>query len=150
MTIGLHLCVDIDRTPAQVWAAIERIETHVEWMADAVSITFRTQQRTGVGTEFACRTRLGPFHTTDVMTVTEWEANKVIGIEHRGVVTGSGRFTLTPATGTSFCWTEDLRFPWWMGGPAGERAARPLLRRVWLRNLARLRTIVERQSRPRL
>ena len=50
-----------------------------------------------------------------------------MGIEHRGVVTGRGRFTLAPAPAarTRFTWTEALTFPWWMGGPVGALAAKP-------------------------
>jgi uncharacterized protein YndB with AHSA1/START domain len=146
MTMAVHLCVDIDRPPDVVWAAIEPMEAHVDWMADAESITFRTEQRRGVGTEIACRTKVGPFRATDVMTVTEWAPAEAMGIEHRGVVTGAGRFTLTPeAFGTRFCWDEQLRFPWWMGGPAGERAAKAVLHGVWRRNLDRLKASVERE-----
>jgi uncharacterized protein YndB with AHSA1/START domain len=146
VSIELHLCVDIAQPPPAVWAAIERIETHVEWMADAESITFRSDQRSGVGTEFTCRTRVGPLRTTDLMTVTEWVPGDAMGIEHRGVVTGAGRFTLTPhERGTRFCWDEELRFPWWIGGPVAEHVARPVLRRVWRQNLERLRSLVERQ-----
>ena len=145
MSLGLDLCTDIARSPAEVWAAIEPIETHVEWMADAERITFRSAQHTGVGTEFECLTKVGLLRTTDVMTVTEWEPGQTMGIEHRGVVTGTGRFTLTATgSGTRFCWRETLRFPWWMGGPAGEFAARGLLGRVWRGNLERLRALIER------
>ena len=117
---------------------MEDIETHTEWMADAVAITFRTEQHTGVGTEFDCLTRVGPFTTTDVMTVTEWDPGVVMGIEHRGVVTGRGRFTLHALPGelTELCWDEELRFPWWMGGPVGERTSRPVFTRLWRANLA--------------
>jgi len=138
------LCVDIARPPAEVWAAIERVETHVDWMSDAEKITFRTEQHAGVGTEFECLTKVGPFHTTDVMTVTEWEPGAVMGIDHRGVVTGTGRFTLTATdTGTRFCWREQLQFPWWMGGTAGGSLAKPALRHVWRGNLERLRALIE-------
>jgi hypothetical protein len=69
-----------------------------------------------------------------------------MGIEHRGVVTGRGRFTLHAVGGdlTELCWDEELRFPWWMGGPAGEQASRPVLTRIWRANLDRLRTKAER------
>ena len=41
---------------------------------------------------------------------------------------------------------EDLVFPAWMGGELGGRAAAPMLRRVWRRNLANLKSLVEGQS----
>ena len=79
------------------------------------------------------------------MRVTEWEPQRVMGIEHRGVVTGSGRFTLraAPAGITEFCWDEELRFPAWLGGAIGERAGRPVLMRIWRANLRRLRALAE-------
>jgi len=143
VTLHLHLCTDIGATPEEVWRAVEHVETHTAWMADAESITFVTEQHQGVGTAFDCLTKLGPLRTTDRMTVTEWEPAAVMGIEHRGAVTGTGRFTLQAGgAGTRFCWTEDLTFPWWMGGPLGEVAGRPVLSWVWKRNLERLRTYV--------
>jgi hypothetical protein len=128
-----------------VWDVVERIDHHVDWMQDAVRITFRGSRRRGVGTEFECLTRVGPMRTTDVMRVTEWRPREAMGIEHHGVVRGVGRFTLRRRLrgGTRFCWEERLRFPWWMGGFAGEQAARPVLRAVWKRNLARLKEQVE-------
>jgi hypothetical protein len=130
----------IDVPPDRLWRRLERIEDHVEWMADARSITFLGSQRRGVGTTFDCRTAIGPLRTTDRMVVTEWSPNRALAIEHRGVVTGRGRFTLRRRRGgrTRFCWEERLQFPWWMGGPLGAFAAKPVLRAVWRRNLARL------------
>jgi hypothetical protein len=141
VTVEIRLCETIGVAPDAVWAAMEDLASHTEWMADAVAITFRTEQRAGVGTEFECLTKVGPFTTTDVMTVTEWEPGNVMGIEHRGVVTGSGRFRLRslPAGMTELCWDERLRYPWWMGGPVGEQSSRPVFTRLWRANLARLR-----------
>ena len=109
-------------------------------MADARSITFLGSQRRGVGTTFDCRTAIGPLRTTDRMVVTEWTPNRALAIEHRGVVTGRGRFTLRRRRGgrTRFCWEERLQFPWWIGGPVGAFVAKPVLRAVWRRNLGRL------------
>jgi hypothetical protein len=115
-------------------------------MLDAETITFRTPQRSGVGAEFDCRTRVGPLHTTDRFAVTKWEPGAVMGIEHRGAVTGVGEFRLRPLAGgevTDFCWEETLTFPWWLGSLAGERFGRPVLERIWERNLRRLKARIE-------
>ncbi len=58
--------------PRRVWADLEDISSHPEWMADAVGIRFLSEQRTGVGTRFECDTKVGPFRLTDVMEITEW------------------------------------------------------------------------------
>jgi uncharacterized protein YndB with AHSA1/START domain len=145
MTVRIRVGTTIDAPPERVWQVVESIEHHTDWMADAQRITFVSARRRGVGTEFDCLTRVGPFRTTDRMTVTEWEPGRSMGIEHRGVVTGRGRFTLKRRRHgrTRFSWSERLRFPWWMGGPVGERLAKPLLRAIWRRNLTRLRRIAE-------
>ena len=140
----LEVGITIAAPPAEVWRVIEPIEHHVEWMADAESITFTSAIRRGVGTQFDCITRIGPLHTTDRMGVTEWVPGESMGIEHHGVVTGSGRFTLEAVgDGTRFTWTEELTFPWWMGGTVGATAAKPVLRAVWRRNLRTLKGLVE-------
>jgi len=142
--VKLKVGITIAAAPEAVWAAIEPIERHVDWMADAVSITFTSPDHRGVGTTFDCVTKVGPFRTTDRMTVTEWKPNEAMGIEHRGAVTGRGRFELKSKFGgrTRFTWAEELRFPWWMGGPIGALAAKPVLRAIWKRNLAGLATLV--------
>ena len=144
----IHLCTTIGAPVDRVWATVEDIATHTRWMADAESIEFIGEQRRGVGTEFDCRTRVGPFTTVDRMRVTEWEPGAAMGIEHRGVVTGTGRFTLRAVGSglTEFCWTEELVFPATMGGALGARAGRPVLERVWRANLRRLRDLAETRA----
>ncbi len=135
----------IEVSPRDLWARLEDIGSHVDWMADAESITFLSGQHRGVGTEFECLTRVGPLRTRDVMRVTEWEPGRSMGIEHRGLFKGRGRFTLRARRGgsTRFAWTERITFPWWMGGPLGALIARPLLRRIWRANLRRLADLAE-------
>ena len=69
-----------------------------------------------------------------------------MGVRHRGVVTGSGRFTLTPidlGRRTLFAWSEELVFPWWLGGRMGELlGGRLVMRAIWRRNLRELARIV--------
>jgi uncharacterized protein YndB with AHSA1/START domain len=141
----IHVSTTIAASPDEVWAAIEPIERHVDWMADAAAIRFEGEQRRGIGTRFACDTRVGPLSLTDRMMVTDWEPGRVMGVRHDGLVAGTGRFTMTPAEGgTEFAWDEELRFPWYLGGPVGAAiGGRLVLRPIWQRNLERLRHLVE-------
>ena len=132
--------VEIDAEPQQVWERLADIAGHVSWMADARSIRFLTDQREGVGTVFVCRTVVGPLRTDDRMEVTEWAPGRAMGVAHSGVVTGAGRFELTPLDDgrrTSLSWTEDLRLPWWLAGRLGATVAGPVLARIWRANLRR-------------
>ncbi len=135
----------IDRPVDAVWDDVKDISSHVTWMQDAAEIRFLTEHTAGEGTRFECDTRIGPFALTDVMEITEWEDEARMGVRHVGVVEGTGVFTLTPLEGgrTTFRWEEDLVFPWFLGGPIGAFAARPILRLVWNRNLARLKKRLE-------
>jgi uncharacterized protein YndB with AHSA1/START domain len=144
-----RICVsaDYDASPAAVWDAVERVDTHVDWMADAETIRFVTEQTEGVGTRFECVTRIGPVRVTDRMEITEWEPPRVMGVRHTGLVAGTGRFTIVPLGDRSrFTWEEDLSFPWWLGGRLGSAAAGPtVMKRIWIGNLERLRPLVERR-----
>ncbi len=125
----------------EVWAEVAAIERHPEWMKDARSLRFLTEHTRGQGTRIAVETRVGPLRTTDVMEFTEWKPPHTMAVVHRGLVGGSGRFSLEEAPGgaTAFRWREELEFPWWFGGPVGAWMARPILSRIWRSNLERLR-----------
>ncbi|MDH3682568.1 MAG: SRPBCC family protein [Acidimicrobiia bacterium] len=135
----------IDRSPAQVWADVRDIASHVDWMHDAVEIRFLSNAREGLGTRFECDTKVGPFSLTDVMEITAWDDEQRMGVRHVGLVEGTGEFTLRDlgSNRTEFRWQEDLFFPWFMGGPIGAFLARPILRFIWNRNLARLKARIE-------
>jgi len=145
---GITVSVDIDASPADVWRVVEPIEQHVEWMTDAESIRFLGDQTRGTGTRFECRTKVGPVRLSDIMEITAWEPEQTMGVRHEGLVTGTGRFTLAPLDGgrrTRFTWTEELTFPWYLGGRLGERIGGPMvIRRIWNGNLAELKRLVER------
>jgi carbon monoxide dehydrogenase subunit G len=129
----------------EVWAAAADLQSHVEWMADAESITFLTARNRGPGTRMEVATRVGPFRTNDIMEVVEWEDRRRIGVRHTGLVTGTGAFelaTVDPAT-TSFTWRERLTFPWYLGGPLTALFAAPVLAAIWRRNLQRLKFQLE-------
>ena len=117
----------IDAPPATVWDVVRHIERHVDWMVDAEAIRFTSDQRTGLGTAFDCETRIGPFQLTDRMEITEWQPGQTMGVRHRGLVTGQGRFTLAAAGGRPhlFRLGRATRVPVVDGWPGGRSGRRP-------------------------
>jgi len=143
---GIRVAIDIAAPVERVWQVVEPIERHVDWMADAESISFVSDQTRGVGTAFLCVTKVGPIRLTDKMRITRWEPNRAMGVEHIGLVTGSGVFTLEAVDPklTRFVWEETLKFPWWLGGPIGALiGGKILLRAIWRGNLRRLAALCE-------
>lgn len=143
---NIRVSRDISASVETVWKIVEPVERHVDWMADAESIEFVSEQHRGVGTAFLCRTKVGPIRLTDQMRITRWEPNRAMGVEHVGLVTGSGVFTLEAlsTTTTRFVWEETLRFPWWLGGPIGAViGGRLVLGAIWRGNLRRLAALCE-------
>ena len=123
----------------EVWAELERIESHTEWMADAVALEFETEQQRGAGTRISVATKVGPFRTTDRMEFTSWDPPRSMGVRHQGLVGGTGEFSLEErGADTLVTWRENLEFPWYFGGAVGAWTARPMLRFIWKRNLDRL------------
>jgi hypothetical protein len=143
----IRVATELDATPERVWAVVEPVERHVDWMADAVAIRFETEQTRGVGTRFLCDTKVGPIRLTDRMEITEWEPGAAMGVRHTGIVTGTGVFTLEPidlGRRTRFTWSEELHFPWFLGGRLGELVGGQLvMKAIWRRNLRELKRLVE-------
>ena len=135
----------IEASVSEVWAAVKDIEQHVRWMDDAVAIHFVSSKRSGVGTIFDCETRIGLLKLTDRMEITEWDEERTIGVSHEGLVSGSGKFTLSAINDrqTRFTWDESLNFPFWMGGPFRNFFGAKILERVWIQNLKHLKKLVE-------
>lgn len=142
----IRVAIDINASTQRVWDVVEPIERHIDWMADAVAIRFKTDQTRGTGTEFFCDTKVGPITLVDEMTITSWVPQKAMGVTHTGVVTGTGEFTLealTPDT-TRFVWTEVLVFPWWLGGKLGALVGGQIvMKAIWRKNLRILKKLAE-------
>lgn len=138
--VAITVETTLDAPPDVVWADLRNLKSHAEWMHDAESIWFLSQETEGVGTRFECDTKVGPIRLTDVMEITEWVEGQTMGVRHAGVVTGEGAFKLSPLGDdrTLFRWAEELKFPWWLGGPVGEPFGSIILKLIWKRNLANL------------
>ena len=130
----------VDAASKQVWTELADLASHPEWMSDAESIVFTSDRNRGVGTTMDVTTRVGPLRTTDALEVTDWVEGESIEIAHRGVVKGIGRLEVVPKGGkrSVVTWTEELVFPWWIGGGVSAIVAKPFLTRIWQANLQRL------------
>lgn len=144
---SIVVSVDIGVPLAVVWDAVSDLKGHERWMGDVESIGFGGSVTSGPGAVMDVATRVGPFRLTDRMTVTVWEPPHRIGVEHQGLVTGTGEFALAAIGGaTRLTWSEDLRFPPYLGGQLAGLIAGPVLAAIWRRNLGRLRRLLETAS----
>ena len=138
--LQVRLEIEIDASSDAVWRELSDLSSYAEWMADAESITFTSDQTAGIGTEMRVLTKVGPLHTSDFMIVREWQEGRSIAVSHRGLVTGEGRFEIFGDRKSSvLVWTETLRFPWWLGGPITAFLAGSVLKRIWSKNLDHFR-----------
>lgn len=137
--------VGIDAPVDRVWAEVTDFAAHTEWMEDAHTIRFGTDQRDGPGTVLLIDTRIGPLRTVDRFEITEIEPMLLVAGRHTGLFRGEGCFELSsPRPGrTGLVWRERIRFPWLYGGPAAALVGRVVLRRVWNKNLATLKRRIE-------
>lgn len=137
---NIEISVEVAASVDTVWADIARLDTHVEWMADAERIDFLTEHHSGEGTRMEVLTKVGPLKTTDVMEFIAWEPPHRMAIRHEGLVAGTGEIVLSEAgpDRTRVTWREELDFPIAFGGPVGEIVAKPILKAIWQRNLKRL------------
>ena len=140
----ISVSIRISAPVNEVWERLSDLATHSEWMSDATSILFDGDQRRGVGVAMTAPTRVGPFRVVDIMEVDEWIEQERIGVRRRGRIGGRGRFDLSgDRNGSNLVITEQLHFPWYLGGPLIGWFARPILRRVFRANLVRFRRWVE-------
>lgn len=146
----LELTREVDAAPAVVWSVLTDWERQPEWMLDAQQVVVLTPERTGVGVTIRCPTNLLGVIVQDVMRVTAWEPRRRLAVVHLGrIITGTAAFELEELTAgrTRVTWWEHVDPP--LGG-LGEwgasTVARPVLRRIFARSLARLAALAERQA----
>ncbi|MFL2678397.1 MAG: SRPBCC family protein [Candidatus Actinomarina sp.] len=138
----------IDKPLNDVWNEVSVLKNHTNWMQDAVSIEFLNEKTQGLGAEMKVLTKVGPIKLFDYMKVTEWIDKKSIGVDHVGIVTGKGKFTLTEISQdqTEFQWEETLKFPIYLAGPIGEFFGSPILKLIWRNNLKGLKELFKDES----
>lgn len=148
MSKTISVSTIIDKSLNDVWSEVSILKNHTNWMKDAVNIEFLDEKTQGLGTKMKVLTKVGPIKLFDYMTVTEWIDKKSIGVDHVGIVTGKGKFTLEELSSeqTKFTWKETLKFPIYLAGPIGEFFGGPILKLIWKNNLNGLKDLFENEK----
>ena len=133
--------------PAVVWDLVTDWERQGDWMLEARDFVVVSERREGVGVEAEATVRIAGVTTRDRVRVTRWEPERLLAIEHLGWVSGVAEIHLTPVRGggTHVFWREELRPPLGALGGLGLRAFRPLMARVFRRDLR----VLDRLARTR-
>lgn len=134
----------IGAKPEEVWPHLVDWEDLYRWMKEASNIRVVTPQREGVGVVCEAHIRIGFIRTVDRIRVSRWEPPLVLGLEHLGWVKGGGLMELVSQNGQTLVeWTETFVPPWGWLGAIGMRVWKPLMRRIFVRDLRLLQIIVE-------
>lgn len=135
--VDVELSQEIPATPDVVWRLITDWERQSEWMLEARDFEVIGDRRTGIGVEARATVSIGGIRTTDTVRVTGWEPGKRLALRHMGWVSGTGEMRLTPVglSRTHLVWREILEPPLGLVGALGLTAFKPLLRRVFARDL---------------
>ena len=145
--IDIELHADI-RAPAEiVWRLLVDWDNMGLWMLEATRLRVTTEHREGIGVEIEARVRIGGITTTDTVRVTHWEPPHVLSASHEGWVKGHAVMRCIPtAGGTRLEWTERLVPPLGPIGGIGIRLFKPLMTRVFVRDLTLLKRLAETRA----
>jgi len=146
MSKRIEVSTIIDKPIEVVWDEVKIMKNHINWMQDAAKIDFLSENEAGIDTKMKVLTKVGPFTLNDIITVTTWEEMNSIGVVHEGIVTGEGTFYLSKNddNSTKFQWIENLKAPYYLGGPFAEFFGGFVLKIIWKKNLKNLKNILEK------
>jgi uncharacterized protein YndB with AHSA1/START domain len=135
-----------------VWELLTDWENLGDWMLEASHFVVTSEHRTGVGVEAEATIKIGGISTRDKVQVSAWDPPSFLAIDHLGWVAGRGEMHLTPLPGdrTHLFWREELIPPQSLGGlgAVGLTGFKPLMRRIFERDLKILKGLVRAKSSP--
>jgi hypothetical protein len=154
LPVVIEMAETASAAPEVVWRLITDWERQGDWMLEASDFEVLSESREGVGVEAEATVRIGGISTRDRVRVVAWEPDRHLGIEHGGWVSGRGDIHLTRLAPerTHVFWREELRPPLGFAGAVGLRALKPVMRRIFerdLRVLASLARVASAAAGPR-
>jgi uncharacterized protein YndB with AHSA1/START domain len=143
-SIDIVTSTEIRRPAETVWPYLVDWEHLDRWMREAREFRVTSGTREGVGVEADATIRIAGITTHDRIRVTRWDPPWILEIAHLGWVKGTGYMELSPTEqGCGLFWREQLVPPWGLPGRLGMRTMRPVMRRIFQRDLEELRKLVE-------
>ena len=143
-TIDLVMAETMPGPPPIVWDLITDWEHQDDWMLEASDFVVLSHRREGIGVEAAATIAIGGFTMRDRVRVVGWEPHRFLAIEHLGWVSGLGEIHLTPlgSDRTHLFWQERLDPPMGIVGAFVMTALKPVMERVFRRDLRVLKGLV--------
>ena len=135
--VVLEMAETLPGPPDIVWELITDWEHQGDWMLEASDFVVTSEQREGIGVEAEATITIGGITTRDKVRVVGWEPPRRLAIEHLGWVSGRGEIYLTPLgrDRTHLFWREELEPPVGLLGAVGITAFKPVMRRIFKRDL---------------
>ena len=147
--IAMEMVIDIQAPPPMVWDRLVDWENLGSWMLEGSGFEVIGPRREGVGTRATATISIGGIKTKDPIRVVRWEPPNVLEMEHLGWVKGMGTMRLFPkGEGTHLFWREVLIPPWGIIGDMGIRVFKPMMRKVFVRDLNELKLQMEQDAPP--
>ena len=135
--------------PEVVWDLITDWEHQGDWMLEASDFVVTSPQREGVGVEARATIRIAGIRTRDRVRVVRWEPPRHLAIVHLGWVSGRGDIELTAVDSKTVVWWEErLQPPLGVVGALGLSLLKPVMRRIFERDLRVLGALVRARTRP--
>lgn len=146
--VSIHTAGALNGPPDLAWRLLTDWERQSDWMLEMSDVVVTSAHREGIGVEAEATVRVGGISTRDVVRVDVWEPNVHLGIVHAGWVSGRGDIHLTEMEDgrTWMDWREQLVPPLGPLGALGLMAFRPLLARIFRRDLRVLQRMVQEQA----
>lgn len=142
--VVLEMVETLPGPPEVVWRLITDWEHQGDWMLEASDFVVVSELREGVGVEAEATITIAGISTRDKVRVVGWEPARRLAIEHHGWVSGLGEIFLTPLgeDRTHIYWREQLDPPIGILGALGMSAFRPMMNRIFRRDLRILAGLV--------
>lgn len=136
--------------PDTIWRLITDWENQGDWMLEATDLVVTSEQREGVGVEAEATISIAGIKTRDRIRVTTWEPGKHLVMAHLGWVRGEGEIVLTDLgdRGTHLFWREMHYPPLGIAGAIGLSLLKPLMKRIFERDLRILESLARAASSP--
>jgi uncharacterized protein YndB with AHSA1/START domain len=146
--VTLEMTITLPASSAVVWELITDWEHLDEWMLEASDFVMTSPQRSGVGVEGEASITIAGIRTRDRIRISGWEEERCLAIEHLGWVGGVGEMYLTPQGDgeTHLLWREKLRPPLGGVGAIGLTLMKPVMQRIFERDLRILRALARARS----